>query len=153
MEVLRDQGEDGHYASFRAMTEAYFTAFREGDSTAIAAMIDFYGGPGTYASWPPRVRAYAAQTTPVNILDWASAYAFRVSAESLAAIELPVLAVRGGSSPPPVRRAIALLSECIGGAELATLEGAAHFLIATYEGQVAALIEGHVHGAGKRRSA
>jgi len=70
MEVLRDQGEDRHYATFRTMTEAYFTAFREGDSNAIAAMIDFYGGPGTFASWPARVRAYAVETTPVNILDW-----------------------------------------------------------------------------------
>ena len=152
-ELLREAGEHEHYRALREMTDAYFAAFHGGNPEAIAAMIDFYGGPGTYASWPPRVRAYAAQTTPVNILDWASAYGFRVSAESLAAIELPVLAVRGGSSPPPVQRAIALLSECIGGAELATLEGAAHFLIATHAGQVAALIEGHVHGAGKRRSA
>jgi hypothetical protein len=40
---------------------------------AIAGMIDFYGGAGTFASWPPRVRGYAIETTPVNILDWASA--------------------------------------------------------------------------------
>jgi len=37
-------------------------------------MIDFYGGLGTFASWPPRGRAYAVETTPANILDWSSAY-------------------------------------------------------------------------------
>jgi len=55
------------------MTDAYFAAFDGGNAEAIAAMIDFYGGAGTYASWPPRVRSYAVETTPVNILDWASA--------------------------------------------------------------------------------
>ena len=149
-ELLRERGEHQHYRAFREISDAYFAAFHGGDPEAIAAMIDFYGGPGTYASWPPRVRAYAVQTTPVNILDWASAYGFPLSAASLAAIDIPVLVVRGGSSPLAVQRAIALLGECISNAELATLEGAAHFLIATHAGQVAALIEGHVHGAGER---
>ena len=52
-------------------------------------MIDFYGGPGTYASWPERVRAYAVETTPVNILDWASAYGFPLPVASLAAVAIP----------------------------------------------------------------
>ena len=82
-EVLRDRGEHQHYRAFRQMTEAYFAAFDGGNTEAIAAMIDFYGGAGTYASWPPRVRAYAVETTPVNILDWASAYGFALPAESL----------------------------------------------------------------------
>jgi hypothetical protein len=63
-------------------------------------MIDFYGGDGAYASWPPRVRAYAVQTTPVNILDWASAYSFALSAASLAAVDIPTLVIRGGASHP-----------------------------------------------------
>lgn len=152
-ELLRERAEHGQYRAFREITDAYFAAFHGGDPEAIAAMIDFYGGPGTYASWPPRVRAYAVQTTPVNMLDWASAYGFPLSSEALAATDIPVLVVRGGSSPPAVKRAIALLSGCIRNAELATLEGAAHFMTATHAGQVAALIEGHVHGAGERGSA
>jgi hypothetical protein len=47
------------------MTETFFAAFDGGNLEAIAAMIDFYGGAGTYASWPPRVSAYAVETTPV----------------------------------------------------------------------------------------
>src|SRR5215471_1761330 len=89
-EVLRDRGEHRHYRAFRRMTDAYFMAFDSGNPEAIAAMIDFYGGAGTYASWPPRVRAYAVQTTPVNILDWASAYGFALPVASLAAIQIPV---------------------------------------------------------------
>jgi pimeloyl-ACP methyl ester carboxylesterase len=146
-EILRERREDQHYQSFRQMTEAYFAAFEAGSAEAIAAMIDFYGGAGTFASWPPRVRAYAVETTPVNILDWASAYGFPLSAASLAAIGTPVLVFRGGESHPAVQRANALLSECVSGAALATIDGAAHFMVATHANEVARLIAQHVHGS------
>jgi len=110
-------------------------------------MIDFYGGAGTYASWPTRVRAYAMETTPVNILDWASAYGFVLSAASLAAVQIPTLVIRGGASHPAVRRANALLSECMSRAALATIDTAAHFMIATHPNEVGRLIAQHVHGA------
>ncbi len=57
--------------SFRTMTGRYFDDFEGGNAEAISAMIDFYGVPGTFASWPQRVRDYAVKTTPVNILVWA----------------------------------------------------------------------------------
>jgi pimeloyl-ACP methyl ester carboxylesterase len=56
VELLRESGEQQHYRAFRRMTETYFAAYERGDAEAIAAMIDFYGGAGTFASWPPRVR-------------------------------------------------------------------------------------------------
>jgi pimeloyl-ACP methyl ester carboxylesterase len=148
-EVLRDNGDQRHYRAFRRMTEGYFAAFAGGDKNAIAAMIDFYGGAGTFASWPPRVRAYAMETTAVNILDWASAYDFPLSAAALAEVDIPVLVLRGGASHPAVKRANALLSECMGRAALATVDGAAHFMIATHADQVAGLIAEHVRGAAR----
>jgi hypothetical protein len=36
------------------MTDRYFADFANGNAEAIAAMIDFYGGTGTFASWPSR---------------------------------------------------------------------------------------------------
>jgi pimeloyl-ACP methyl ester carboxylesterase len=146
MEILRAD-ESQHYSIFREMTEAYFTDFSNGNVGAIAAMIDFYGGVGTFASWPPRVRAYAEQTTPVNILDWASAYGFPLEAASLAAVRIPTLVLRGGASHPAMQRANALLSERIRGAALATIAGAAHFMIATHASEIARLIAQHVHRA------
>jgi pimeloyl-ACP methyl ester carboxylesterase len=77
VELLRESDEHQHYRAFRQMSEAYFADFENGNQEAIASMIDFYGGAGTYASWSPRVRAYAVETTPVNILDWASAMTSR----------------------------------------------------------------------------
>jgi pimeloyl-ACP methyl ester carboxylesterase len=154
-EVLRDRGELQHYRAFRQMTDAYFAAFDAGNVNAIAAMIDFYGGVGTFASWPARVRAYAEETTPVNILDWASAYGFALPGRSLAAVQIPALVVRGGTSHPAVQCANALLSECMSRATLGTIETAAHFMIATHANEVGCLIAQHVHSAeaGLRRAA
>jgi pimeloyl-ACP methyl ester carboxylesterase len=153
MELLRAEGEDRDYSLFREMTEAYFAGFASGNAGAIAAMIDFYGGPGTFASWPPRVCAYAERTTPVNIVDWASAYGFPLSATSLAAIRLPVIVARGGASHPAMQRANALLSERINQAALVTIDGAAHFMVATHATEVAHLIEKHVACAEQHQTA
>jgi pimeloyl-ACP methyl ester carboxylesterase len=145
MEVLRE--EDTHYRVFRRMTEAYFADFTNGNREAIAAMIDFYGGAGTWASWPSRVRDYAIETTPVNIRDWASAYGFPLSAAALSGIEIPLLVVRGGDSSPAMQRASAVLHERSRGSGLATVVGAAHFMTATHAGEVACLIARHVERA------
>jgi pimeloyl-ACP methyl ester carboxylesterase len=146
-ELLRESGEDHHYRSFRQMTDAYFSDYRAGNLNAISAMIDFYGGAGTFASWPPRVTAYAIQTTPVNILDWASAYQYSLPAALLASVKVPALVVRGGTSHSAMQRANELLSEQMPGAALATIDGAAHFMIATHPEEVAQLVAQHVHCA------
>jgi pimeloyl-ACP methyl ester carboxylesterase len=145
MEALRE--EDIHYRAFRRMTAAYFADFTSGNREAIAAMIDFYGGAGTWASWPSRVRDYAIETTPVNIRDWASAYEFPLSAAALSGNKTPLLVLRGGDSSAAMQRASAVLHERTPGSALATIDGAAHFLIATHAGEVASLIARHVDRA------
>ena len=147
-ELLQATGEHLHYQAFRDMTEAYFASHRAGDKQAIATMIDFYGGAGTFASWPERVRAYAVGTTPVNILDWASAFTFPLSPSMLGGVDLPVLVLRGGASHPAVRRANELLSVHVRGATLVTIAGAAHFMISTHAEDVAGAIAAHVAGVG-----
>jgi pimeloyl-ACP methyl ester carboxylesterase len=152
-EILRSMGEYRHYLAFRKMTDVYFAAFQDGETTAIEAMIDFYGGAGTFAGWPQRVRAYAVATTPVNILDWESAYGFELTPDLLAAIEVPTLVLWGADSHPAAQRANALLAQCIPNAALATLADAAHFMILTHPKQVAELITQHVARAGHEAAA
>lgn len=147
VDILRERKQDQHYRAFRRMTEAYFADFAGGNVEAIAAMIDFYGGAGTFASWPPRVRGYAVQTTPANMLDWADAYGFRLSEASLSTIKIPLLIVRGGASPPAVQCANALLCELSSNATLVTIDGAAHFAIASHAVEIASRIAAHVHRA------
>lgn len=142
--ILREIGEYRHYRTFREMSDVYFAAFRGGNREAISAMVDFYGGPGTFASWPSRVRAYAMETTHVNILDWASAYAFPLFPSELAGVNIPVMILRGGQSHPAVKRANELLSIYIKGASLVTTEGASHFMILTHAEASARAITDHI---------
>jgi pimeloyl-ACP methyl ester carboxylesterase len=146
-QLLHEAGEDRHYQAFRDMSQAYFAAFAAGEEEAIARMIGFYGGEGTFASWPPRVRAYAVETTAVNIRDWASAYGFPITASALAAVAVPALVMRGGASHPAVQRANDLLSEWMPRARLVTVAGAAHFMITTHAHAVASAVVQHVAGA------
>jgi pimeloyl-ACP methyl ester carboxylesterase len=152
-ELLRHAGEHGHYASFRDMTDAYFAAFRGGNRSAIEMMIDFYGGAGTFAGWPQKVRDYAVATTPVNLLDWICGYSFHLTRSCLAKVGVPTLVMRGADSHPAMKRATELLAESLADSRLATVDGAAHFMIATHAAAVADRIERHVACADSRTMA
>jgi pimeloyl-ACP methyl ester carboxylesterase len=139
-EILRTTGEYRHYLAFRKMSEAYSRAFQAGETAAIEQMIDFFGGAGTFSSWPQRVRDYATQTTPVNLLDWASAYGFELTPAWLATVEIPTLVLWGEASHPAMKRANELLGQCIPNAAVATVAGASHFMISTHAREVAGMI-------------
>lgn len=145
-EILHSTGETQHYCAFRKMTDAYFGAFHGGKTDAIEQMIDFYGGAGTFANWPQRVRDYAVETTPVNLLDWASAYGFHLTPALLAMISTPTLVIWGAASHPSAKRANQLLGRHIPNAAVAEITGAAHFMIATHDRQLAGLIAQHADG-------
>lgn len=145
--ILPAFGEREHEAAFRRLTRDYFAAYADGEREAIARVVDFYGGAGTFASWPERVRTHAVETTAVNVLDWASAYGFELSPALLAGLELPATVVVGGDSHPAVQRANELISGCIDGASLITLQGASHFMIATHAEAVSRVVAAQVREA------
>ena len=146
-ELLRACNEMEQYRTFHDMTDHYFERFRNGEPEAIALMIDFYGGQGTFASWPRRVRDFVIATTASNILDWQSAYGFRLPLAVLEALTVPTQVVCGALSPPAMRRANALLSAHLGCASLLSIPGAAHFMIATHPEDVAQLLKRHIIAA------
>lgn len=151
--LLRHAGEGEHFACFRRMTDIYFAAFARSEPDAVAEMIDFYGGAGTFASWPPRLRAYAVDTTHVNILDWSCGYSFPEAVEPLVAIGIPTLVFWGDASPRAVQRANELLADHIPNAARRTVAGAAHFMIATHAAEVAEAIAQHVTRADQAAAA
>ncbi|WOH49442.1 alpha/beta fold hydrolase [Bradyrhizobium sp. sBnM-33] len=144
MEILREAGEMRHYEAFRTMSATYSDAFKRGKTNAIARMIDFYGGAGTFAAWPQRVRDYAIETTPANLLDWESAYGFRLTPTLLATVAVPTLVLWGKDSHPAVTRANNMLGHYIPDAVCATMAGAAHFMIATHPQPFADLVAHHI---------
>jgi pimeloyl-ACP methyl ester carboxylesterase len=142
-ELLRQMGEYTRYRAFREMTDIYFSLFQAGDRNAIEQMIDFYGGAGTFAGWPQRVRDYAIEATATNILDWASAYGCQLTRASLAKIDIPSLVLWGENSHPAIRRTNQLLAQCTK-APGVTIGGAAHFMISTHADEVAWVLARHV---------
>ena len=158
--LLREAEQDRHHhRSFQDMTESYFAAFARGDAEAIRVMIDFYGGPGTFASWPRRVRAYAMETTAVNIRDWASAFGFALSSAMVQSIDVPSLLAWGQCSHPAARRANSLLGAALRASSSVEIAGAAHFMISTHAGEIARRVANHVlqvegvEGASRRGAA
>jgi pimeloyl-ACP methyl ester carboxylesterase len=142
-EILRQMGEYSQYRAFREMTDIYFSMFQAGDRNAIQQMIDFYGGAGTFAGWPQRVRDYAIESTATNILDWASAYGFKLTRRALTKIDIPTLVLWGETSHPAVQRTNQLLAQCTK-ASAFTIGGAAHFMISTHAEEVARRLAQHV---------
>jgi len=152
-EILRPMGEYRHYLAFRNMTDAYFLAYYAGDKAAIEQMIDFYGGAGTFSGWPQRLRDYAIETTPVNLLDWASAYGFELTPALLATIKIPALVLWGEASHPAAKRANELLAQYMPNASTAEIAGAAHFMISTHAKEVAGIVAQHVARAEQKSAA
>jgi pimeloyl-ACP methyl ester carboxylesterase len=143
--LLREAEQDQHhYRSFQDMTDSYFAAFAGGDAEAVRLMIDFYGGLGTFASWPRRVRTYAMETTAVNIRDWASAFGFALSSAMVRLVDVPSLVAWGACSHPAARRANSLLGASLRAASSVEIAGAAHFMISTHAGAVARHVAHHV---------
>ena len=142
--LLRASGDLEHYGMFESMTGPYFADFARGDAEAARHVIDFYGGPGTFDSMPPKVRSYIVATTAVNLRDWSSGTPFEPSKEILQSIDVPTMVVRGGNSHPAMRRIAELLHASIPRAHLVTIEGGNHFLPSSHPAEIAALIRQHV---------
>ena len=142
--LLDDPADTVHALAFRSMSDDYLAAHARGEPAAISAMIDFYGGDGTFASWPERVRSYAIETTPVNLVDWKSAFGFPLTSHGLRALGVPAVVVCGGDSHPAMHRITESLATAIGRTPPTIIANAAHFMIATHAAEVARAIDGHI---------
>ena len=152
-ELLRMMFEHEEYFAFRKMTDEYFAAYKGGNRCAIAQMMDFYGGAGTFAGWPQRVREYAIETTPVNLLDWKSVYGFGLTPALLASVRVPTLVLVGANSHSAVKRANRLLGQCIPNATVSKVADAAHFMISTHAKEVAHVVAQHLGGVQREYAA
>ena len=142
--ILKSADEGQFFGMFGALTQVYFAEFEARNPDAARHVIDFYGGKGTFASFPPKVRDYIVKTTPSNIRDWSSATAFEPPLSSYAAISARTLVVRGGNGHPAMMRIAEILAATIPHARLETVAGGSHFLPASHPSEVARLVGDHV---------
>jgi pimeloyl-ACP methyl ester carboxylesterase len=145
--LLRHSGDLALYEEVRAMADAYVRTCDNGELLAARSIINFYGGDGSFDTFPARARDYIVATTPTNVLDWSSAWSFDAPLAAYAGITAPSLLVRGEHSHPAVQRVAEVLRDAVSRSSLVTVPGAGHFMIATHASDVARLIREHVAAA------
>jgi len=143
-DVLRRSGEFDLYAEFHAMSSAYAQALARDEAEAVARVVDFYDGPGTFAALPARVRAYLASHAASNVLDWASMYGFDPALVAYATVNPPTLIVRGLRGHRGMHRIAEVLHAHLADATLVSIPDAGHFMLATHAAQLAQLIADQV---------
>ena len=122
------------------MSRAFEAAVHAGETDAPGRIIDFWGGAGAYAALPNAVKAYCRQTAAVNVLDWRTAFEFKVTVSDCASLQLPVLLVRGQRANPAMTAITAALQGCLPNARPSVVEGAGHFLVSSHAPACAALL-------------
>lgn len=146
-DVLRQSGDEELYAAAKSMSDAYIAAFHAGEREAAKRVIDFWTGAGAFDSLPQKMREFAVQVTPANIIDWPAMFGFRPALSDYAGLQMPVLLIHGTKSHPSLHRIAEKLHSTIPGAKLEKIEGASHLLIGTHPEDIAVLIAGHVRAA------
>ncbi|WP_439369689.1 alpha/beta fold hydrolase [Bradyrhizobium sp. DASA03120] len=142
--LLRHSGDLELYEQVHAVADAYVRACDDGKLLAARSIIDFYGGDGSFDSFPARTQDYIVATTPTNLLDWSSAWDFDAPLAAYAGITAPSLFVRGERGHPVVKRVAEVLTNVVSRSSLVTVPGASHFMPATHASDVARLIRAHV---------
>ena len=130
----------------RVDAQAHFTsylvraAFAEPD--AIALMVDFWFGEGSFARLPAPVKNFLNEATAKNAVDVEAAFAETVLAGDLATFRRPVALVHGTASAPLSHTIAHALLALLPTAKVVALVGANHGMLDSHPREVADLILG-----------
>lgn len=128
-----------HQETYKLSSE-FEAAVHAGEADAPARIIDFWGGHGTFAAMPEAVRNYCRETAPANVLDWQTDFGFDAGKDNYAALDIPVLIVRGALANPAMVAMTEALKQALPDARAAVVPGAGHFLITSHARECAALL-------------
>ena len=152
VEVLRQAGENEAYAQVRNMYSDYIGAYERGDRFACQHVIDFWGGAGSFESFPERLKEYCAETTTLNLKDWSAAWGFDSPLDKYRALHVPTLIICGMLTNWVATKIGEVLTSVIPDSRLVNVDGASHFVIATHPNEIAELITDHVSRASDRQN-
>lgn len=133
----------------RAMSRDYEAAHGSGEVDAAKRIIDFWGSDGSFDALPDAVQDYCRQTAYANVLDWHSAFGFDTVPQDYAALDAPVLLVRGALANPVIVAITDVLGAAIGDVRTETVDGAGHFLISSHPAECAAHLAGFLADVGR----
>ena len=140
IDILRGRDGGALYQETLRMSRAFEAAVDAAEPDAPGRIIDFWGGAGAYSALPETVKGYCRSTAAVNVLDWRTAFAFNVTGDDCALLQMPVLLVRGERANAAMTGITAALQGCLPEARLHIVEGAGHFLVSSHAPACAALL-------------
>ncbi|MBL8918212.1 MAG: alpha/beta fold hydrolase [Myxococcaceae bacterium] len=106
--------------------------------------VDYWNGPGAFATLPPRMREAFVAAAPVIYGEVTTLLGDPTPASEWAQLTVPTLLVRGERSPVEAREICAVLAGALPNANLADVAGAGHLSPLTHADAVSGLIEAHL---------
>ena len=144
--MIEARGGGALYQVTLRMSHDFQAAAATGERDASGRIIDFWGGTGVFAGMPEAVQAYCRQAVTANVLDRQTAFGFAVAPEHLAALDVPVLLVRGALANPTMAQITDALREGLPRVQDFAVEGAGHFLVTTHAAKCAELLGSFLEG-------
>lgn len=145
--LLSQCGEQKLGEEINRLVDQYIEAWRGGEQWAVRHIIDFYGGSGTFESYPDLVKLKLVNQTETNIMDWKSGISESISIREIARVEIPTLIVTGTESNAAMKRCNQLLATHIPRSIHQLLDGANHFMLATHACELTTIIKKHIRGS------
>jgi pimeloyl-ACP methyl ester carboxylesterase len=112
--------------------------------SAAKRFIDYWMGPGAWASMPRPRRVMVAQAMVGVRSQWSALFAEATPLPAYSLLDLPTLYLVGSQSPAPARSVARLLTQALPDVTMAELEGAGHMAPVTHPGMVNEAIEAHI---------
>ncbi len=136
------------FTEITAITAKTGSGIVSGDyRSAAVAFIDYWGGAGTFASLRPAVQSALIRWIPKAPLDFRALIEEGTPLAAYAALNFPVLVMRGELAPAPTRQIAEMLPGLLADARTAVIEGAGHMGPMTHAEAVAAEIARHIRQA------
>ena len=142
--LLDEAGESGLNDIVRTVVAQYMSDWNRGEKQAVHHIINFYGGPGTFESFPPAIQDKLSSQTPTNILDWQTGNAVQAERADFAQLDVPISIICGALSHDAMKRSNGVLASYLPRATLSFLDNANHFMIGTHAAELLEVIEWHI---------
>lgn len=145
--LLKAVGSAAHaaFAEIAAITAETSSGIVSGDYRGAAiAFIDYWGGTGAFASLRPAVQSALVRWIPKAPLDFRALIEEGTPIAAYAALDFPVLVMRGEHAPAPTRQITEMLPGLLTDARTVVIDGAGHMGPLTHAEVVAAEIARHI---------
>lgn len=114
---------------------------------AAAVFVDYWSGPGAWASLKPSVRAALVRWMPKAPLDFRALIEEPTPLTAYAGLRMPVMVMRGEHAPRSTRKIAEVLPCMLPHADLTVVDGAGHMGPMTHGSVVSELIVAHIRAA------